>query len=746
MTFRERILGAFGGVPATRVPELVQAGLEPMRAELVVARQSVEAEVRSVSAYGEAFAAGIEHLLSASGRGLRKYNKAEYSSHALTYACMSRIARGVARVPFRLYPKAAKPAERQAIESHPIYDLLANPFPELYSDGRQFLEMMTLFLLGGGNVWMIEDEQRASKTKLPVSLSVWGKCNVSPIYDQMQGRLLAWKFKLGAKQPIGFAVDELPHLKFANPDDPFQILGCGPVQAARAALDASFARELYDEKFFENDAEPGTTLKYDPGELGTKGQLKRDDMIARGELWNDTHRGVENKHKLGLLNAGWSLVKSGMSQRDMQFVQGELNTLRKVAMVFGVPSPLLNDFEHAAFSQEQLTAARDALNEDTVAPIAERIGGFLHRVLIAPRYPDLVGEMDIDTILPRRLSSKIDDAVKLVSIGVSLNKALKVTDTGIDGEPWGDEPAAPVVDVPAVPSPDNVPPPAAQIASARRDLLLAQAAGQRNGDPQVAAPLTAAEEREHQRAAHWCGFVATFAPLEGRYLRKVREYFGVLRRETIHNFEVESSRAQLFPRTRAIDIRKILFDLDRADARLRKFSQPYFEQAIIIGANGAAAELHTDAIGIESPSAQAALELRVTKVTDINDTVRDQLRESLREGYDAGETVSELSTRINSTFEMSIARAHVIARTEIAGSVSQGRFSEMTEQGVTRHEWISARDDHVRQPPASEFDHTIDGEIVTLGEFFSNGLDYPGSVDGDAGNVINCRCLTAPVD
>jgi hypothetical protein len=520
------------------------------------------------------------------------------------------------------------------------------------------------------------------------------------------------------------------------------------VQAAQSRLDSSFARERYDTAFFQNGAEPGVVLKFNPEELGLKKGLSRDDMMLARDLWRDEHEGPDKAHRVGMLNAGWSLEKTGMSQRDMQFVQAALFDLRAIGFVFGVPSVKLNDFEHAGLGREGYEIGNRVMAEDVTVPICRRLSIFLDRVLVKPVAPDLEGAFDTDEIPALRddMDRKIDRAVKLVSIGVSLNKALKVTDTGIDPEPWGDEALIAGADMAALAAADKalLSAPAASAASARRLLPLALAArAQRNGDPEPAATLDAAEEREAQRSAHWRAFVNTFGPLEGRYLRRLRQYFGTLHKETLANVESEAARSA-GSHVRAVDISKLLFDLARADARLKKFSLVYFEQAITIGANGAAAELHTDAIGIESPSAQDALAMRVDKVTNINDTIRDQLRDALREGYAAGETVNELSTRVDAVFDAGIARAHTIARTEIAGATNQGRFSEMMEQGVERHSWLSSRDDHVRQPPKSEFDHTIDDETVTIGEPFSNGLTFPGDPDGEAGNVVSCRCLTLP--
>lgn len=52
--------------------------------------------------------------------------------------------------------------------------------------------------------------------------------------------------------------------------------------------------------------------------------------------------------------------------------------------------------------------------------------------------------------------------------------------------------------------------------------------------------------------------------------------------------------------------------------------------------------------------------------------------------------------------------------------------------GVRRHRWVTAGDDAVRESHAA-----VDGEVVEVGEPFSNGWTYPGQ--------IGCRCHLEPV-
>lgn len=128
-------------------------------------------------------------------------------------------------------------------------------------------------------------------------------------------------------------------------------------------------------------------------------------------------------------------------------------------------------------------------------------------------------------------------------------------------------------------------------------------------------------------------------------------------------------------------------------------------------------------------------------MTRIDERVRDAISTSLREGWEAGESLAELKDRIRAIRDdVSDKRARTIARTETATFRNGGRFEFMEAQGVTRVQWLSARDDRVR-----DSHEDIDGDEVEYGEQFRNGLRFPCEVGGPADEVINCRCTLLPI-
>jgi hypothetical protein len=83
-------------------------------------------------------------------------------------------------------------------------------------------------------------------------------------------------------------------------------------------------------------------------------------------------------------------------------------------------------------------------------------------------------------------------------------------------------------------------------------------------------------------------------------------------------------------------------------------------------------------------------------------------------------------------------RSMLTARTEVVMS-SNSAMNYGVEQTGYRNivkTWCSAADDRVRDSHIN-----IDGETVKMDEKFSNGLEYPGDPNGDASEVIQCRCV-----
>lgn len=118
------------------------------------------------------------------------------------------------------------------------------------------------------------------------------------------------------------------------------------------------------------------------------------------------------------------------------------------------------------------------------------------------------------------------------------------------------------------------------------------------------------------------------------------------------------------------------------------------------------------------------------------------LAKSYEEGYGIDKAAEALREKFVSMRDYELVR---IARTEINSGQNQGAYETEREFHINYHMWWSADDDRVRDGSTSDADHTyMHGQIVRVGEPFSNGLLYPGDMSGPIEEWINCRCRVVP--
>jgi hypothetical protein len=160
------------------------------------------------------------------------------------------------------------------------------------------------------------------------------------------------------------------------------------------------------------------------------------------------------------------------------------------------------------------------------------------------------------------------------------------------------------------------------------------------------------------------------------------------------------------------------------------------------------AELHVwKGVAPWRPEVTQFIANRQKRIEDMSQDLFDDVLAAAEEAVSAGKTGSELMQLISDRFDSGPGgtnRAVTIARTEIGSAYNVARHEEMRGQGYAKHMWITSQDDLVRD---GEFNHAkCNEEVVTIGEKFSCGLAYPMEDGGEAGNVINCRCETLPIE
>lgn len=120
----------------------------------------------------------------------------------------------------------------------------------------------------------------------------------------------------------------------------------------------------------------------------------------------------------------------------------------------------------------------------------------------------------------------------------------------------------------------------------------------------------------------------------------------------------------------------------------------------------------------------------------INETTFTKLKSQFADSFANNEDRGELIKRVKETYgDISKGRANVIARTETHGITQEGTIEGYKQAEMPIKIWVAVIDDKTR-----ESHYNIDGEEVPLDYPFSNGIMYPGDPNGDASEIVNCRC------
>lgn len=158
---------------------------------------------------------------------------------------------------------------------------------------------------------------------------------------------------------------------------PGQLLGLGPIGAARITLGSAMAAEVYAASYFGNAANPGGVIEA-PGEL-TEEQITD---IARN--WNLSHTGPYRAGKLGVLTGGAAFKPLTLNAADAQLLEVRRFGVEEIARLFRVPISLLGHPVAGAMSFASVEAQNLSFVQHSLRPLLERLEQALSALLPEP--------------------------------------------------------------------------------------------------------------------------------------------------------------------------------------------------------------------------------------------------------------------------------------------------------------------------------------------------------------------------
>lgn len=120
--------------------------------------------------------------------------------------------------------------------------------------------------------------------------------------------------------------------------------------------------------------------------------------------------------------------------------------------------------------------------------------------------------------------------------------------------------------------------------------------------------------------------------------------------------------------------------------------------------------------------------------------VRDNIMSIISTSYEEGIGIRDAGRRLRKHFtQLNDFEARRIARTEINSAQNMGNYQTYFDYDINYHQWWTGQDARVRDSHKE-----LHGQIVKVGNEFSNGLLFPGDRNGPIKEWIHCRCTTVP--
>jgi len=291
-------------------------------------------------------------------RDYANFAKEAYIENFVAYRCIDMIAQAVASVPWKVFRQAG--TERIEDDKHPLNRILNRANPTEGWAAFQLGVVSYLNIAGNSYIEKLAPETGPNKG-IPFELHTHQPNQIKPLLNDdkvLVGYALVIDGKIKRQwdiDPITGQSDLLQIKRFHPIND---IEGLSPIEPAAKSIDTSNEALTWNKKLLQNEARPGMVI-ISESTLGDE-QFKRLQKQLK-----EKHSGADNAGKNLLLEGGIKDVKPyGFNPHEMDFLNGNWDLVRQIAIAFGVPPQLLGvpgDSTFANFEQ-----AREYFFESTV--------------------------------------------------------------------------------------------------------------------------------------------------------------------------------------------------------------------------------------------------------------------------------------------------------------------------------------------------------------------------------------------
>jgi HK97 family phage portal protein len=677
---------------------------------------------------------------------------------------VSSIAEAVAQLSL-LMQQQQKDGKWKTVMSGPAIRLFKDINPVMtYYD---FFEAVMSYLELAGNSFLAL-ENFSERTGFP--REIWpirpDLIRIHP--DEETGEVLGYSVHLGVGQkPILYSRNEMIHLKYFSPTNYYW--GLSPLAAHKKGILFEFLTKQYEINFFKAGVR-------ESGILTSEGKLSDPQFERLRKQVESRYGGVEKMHRPMLLEGGLKWNPTSVKPKDMEYKELKEWTKDEVQAAYNIPPLKLMDLTEASVLANAEVQERMFVT-DCLIPRLKKLEGLLNEFLLPfffTKKTDLFQHrfiFDLSSISSLQLSEPIRSEVA-TRLTTGNNPLMSVDESrdrfyNLGPAPWGGkEPMVPANLLPASLISTNgtnleqriqgfIEAKIKELVPTQTEKLIELSlkdcdAGMIDGDdgeekgeeiemaldPYEDAYIWALDPEfeisdEHQNL--WREFASKRLKDENRFVKALNEEFRRELAETLANLEAMDAD-QVIPAS------SLLFDEHKAITEMKGI---YEDQFGLIVRNAAQEDFElwglSNPLDVNSPTviefgnntaswfAGIGREnLGPNQYPGVTGTQLNKLEKALNAGLQKGESIPELTKRVQDVFKGTIREkgfaARRIARTE---TIRISNFSRETQYNLNRHlisgkQWIAQLDS-----TTDEICVELHGEIVPLTESFSLGISAP---------------------
>lgn len=661
--------------------------------------------------------------------------KALANNKGFVYAAVNAKAREVMTIDWRLFKKDGQDTKEQ--EEHELLDLLDAPNDNM--DGLDLKYLTSALLdLTGDSFWYLDGVN--TDLDKPKAIHLMPTEKVTTVIDRRSWpyQLMGYKLRLDNGRELGFKPYEVVHFKLPNPADFFN--GYSPVSAGAEYIDNDRYAMEFNRKFFVNGARP-------VGFLETEGVAEAQlEAIKVG--FAEVHEGIENMQRIGVLPKGVKWSPAGSNPKDMDFKNMSEDMRDRILAMFGVSRTILGTAESDT-NRATAETADYVFSKRVVKPHMTKMCATLNSSLVG-RYDDDLYISFIDpvpedkafrneemktTVGGQPVMTPNEARDEYLGLGpVDGGDSLMVSNTMLPiGEATGEGNVNPNGDGDANAKQVRKDFPAARSKAANGQRVafrpartkLMKLAKQRSAmrDDLTAkitedlkkrleeSPSKKFKSTKEQDEARWKEFSDYTAQAQKDIAETVRKINDEQKAVVFDNLPAAIGKA-VNP--------KDLFDIEKWISITTDALTPILETLYEHQARAAAAEVGKPDIEPFDETTSAAVRRSVEKMANsYQETTLEALAEHIDKGLNAGESLSDITKRVEQVYEWSdTERAEMVAKTESFRTANDALKTAWKQSGVVKTvRWYTSEKDNV-----CPFCQDMNGKTIPIeSNFFDAG-------------------------